>query len=300
MNYRYLRAFEVGRNPSSVKYEMHVRFRSLKNGPVVRNRLRLPHPVKTDLKICVIAPPDSKAAEDARAAGASLVGEDAVFDQIREGIIDFDRCICHIDSLQKLNKSGLGRVLGPRGLMPSTKAGTVVSQIGSTVRDMVGASEYRERMGVVRVAIGQLGFTPTQMQTNIKIFMDMIKKDTAQMSDRINKEIHEVVSPICSDDDARKLTFHTGTQFYQWPRVHAERRVQRSRLDRPRAVVRSFVNVYLAVQKLYHITVCFATIKRLRYAGYRAPILPIDFLRQGYGFNDLSTLTASADSSISA
>lgn len=191
---RYIRAFEVGRNPSSSKYEMHVRLRTLKNGPVVRNRIRLPHAVKTDLRICVICPPDSKAADEARQAGATLVGEETVFEQVREGIIEFERCICHTDSLQKLNKTGLGRILGPRGLMPSTKTGTVVSQVGPAVRNMVGASEYRERMGVVRMAVGQLGFTPEEMQANVKAFMDAIKKDIAQMSDRITKEIHEVVS----------------------------------------------------------------------------------------------------------
>ncbi|KAF2021115.1 ribosomal protein L1 [Aaosphaeria arxii CBS 175.79] len=190
---QYIRAFEVGRNPASSKYEMHVRLRTLKNGPVIRNRLRLPHPVKTDVRICVIAPPGSKAAEEARAAGAVLVGEDEVFNQIKEGIVEFERCICHIDSLAKLNKAGLGRVLGPKGLMPSTKTGTVVNNVGVTVRNMVGASEYRERMGVIRMAVGQLAFTPEEMQKNVKAFMDTLKKDIAQMQDRISKEIHEVV-----------------------------------------------------------------------------------------------------------
>jgi large subunit ribosomal protein L1 len=149
------------------------------------------------LKICVIAAPGSKAAAEATAAGATLVGEDEIFNQVKEGIVDFDRCICHTDSLQKLNKAGLGRVLGPRGLMPSAKTGTVVNQIGATVRNMVGGSEYRERVGVVRMAIGQLGFSPEQMQNNITAFMDAVKKDMGQMSDRITKEIHEVVSCVC-------------------------------------------------------------------------------------------------------
>jgi large subunit ribosomal protein L1 len=191
---QYIRAFEVGRNPSSSKYEVAVKLRTLKNGPVVRNRLRLPHPVKTDIRICVIAAPDSKAAAEARSAGASLVGEDDIFAQIKEGIIDFDRCLCHSDSLAKLNKAGLGRVLGPKGLMPSTKTGTVVTSVGAAVRNMVGGSEYRERLGVIRMAVGQLGFTPDEMQRNVKAFMDALKKDIAQMSDRISKEIHEVVS----------------------------------------------------------------------------------------------------------
>jgi len=160
----------------------------------VRNRLRLPHPVKTDIRICVFAPPDSKAAADARAAGAILVGEDEIFAQIKDGVIEFDRCICHVDSLQKMNKAALGRLLGPKGLMPSTKTGTVVTQVADSVKNMVGASEYREREGVIRLAIGQLGFTPEEMQVNVKSFLDALKKDLAQMSDRITKEIHEVVS----------------------------------------------------------------------------------------------------------
>jgi len=122
-----------------------------------------------------------------------LVGEDEVFDMIKDGKIEFERCICHIDSLQKLNKAALGRILGPRGLMPSTKMGTVVKDVETTVRDMIGGSEYRERLGVIRMAIGQLGFSPEEMQKNIKAFMEQVKKDIAQMSDRISKDVHEVV-----------------------------------------------------------------------------------------------------------
>lgn len=191
---RYIRAFEVGRNPSSSKYEVHIRLRSLKNGPAVRNRLRLPHTVKTDLRICVICPADSKMGQEARAAGATLVGEDEIFTQIMSGNIEFDRCICHIDSLSKMNKAGLGRLLGPKGLMPSTKTGTVVTNVGPVVRNMVGGSEYRERLGVVRMAVGQLGFTPTEMQENIKAFITALKKDMANLKGGLVKEIHEVVS----------------------------------------------------------------------------------------------------------
>lgn len=190
---RYIRAFEVGRPPTSSKYELHLKLKSLKNGPVIRNRMRLPHPVKTDIRICVICPPDSKYAEAARAAGAFLVGEEEIFEAVKEGRIEFDRCICQNDSLAKMNKAGLGRVLGPRGLMPSTKTGTVVRDPASVVKELVGGSEYRERMGVVRLAIGQLGFTPEEVQRNIKAFMDAVKKDMAQLSDKISKEVAEVV-----------------------------------------------------------------------------------------------------------
>lgn len=170
-----------------------MKLKSLKNGPVIRNRLRLPHPVKTDLRICVICPPESKHAEDARAAGATLVGEDEIFDAVKAGRIEFDRCLCQVDSLQKLNKAGLGRVLGPRNLMPSAKTGTVIKDPAVAVKEMVGAAEYRERLGVVRLAVGQLGFTPEEMQRNVKAFIEAVKKDMAQLSDKISKEVAEVV-----------------------------------------------------------------------------------------------------------
>ena len=194
--YSYIRAFEVGQGPTSAKYDLAVRFRTLKNGPTVRNRLRLPHPVNTSLRIAVICPPDSSAAASAKKAGATLVGEDIIFDAVKEGRVEFDRCICHPDSTQKMQKAGLGKILGPRGLMPSTKLGTVVKDVAATVRNMAGGSEYREKLGVVRMAIGQLGFTPEEMQKNVKTFMEEIKRDLAALSDRVNKEIHEVVGTL--------------------------------------------------------------------------------------------------------
>ena len=115
---------------------------------------------------------------------------------MKEGRIEFERCICHVDSAQKLNKANLGRILGPKGLMPSAKTGTITKDIAGTVKDLVGGSEYREKLGVIRCAVGQLGFTPEEMQRNVKAFMGGVKKDLAVLSDRINKEIHEVVSPF--------------------------------------------------------------------------------------------------------
>lgn len=192
-HFRYIRAFEVGRPPTSSKYEVHLKLKTKKDGPIVRNQIRLPHSVKTNIRICVICPPDSPAAESARRAGAVLVGEENVFEAVQAGKIDFDRCLCHPESLAKMNKAGLGRILGPRGLMPSPKLGTVVDSVGPAVRNMLGGSVYRERSGVVRIAVGQLGFTPEEMRTNIRAFMDQVKKDIAGLSDQIPKDIAEVV-----------------------------------------------------------------------------------------------------------
>lgn len=190
---RYIKAAEVGRPPTSAKYELHVKLNTLRNAPVVRGQLRLPHPVKTDRRICVIAAPGSRAAQAAAAEGAVIVGEDTVFAAVKEGRIEFDTCICHTDSADKLNKAGLGRVLGPRGLMPSNKNGTIVKDVTLAVRNLVGGSIYRERMGVIRLAVGQLGFSPEELQNNIMAFMRIMKKQLSEMSDRVNKDIYEIV-----------------------------------------------------------------------------------------------------------
>lgn len=190
---RYLRAFEVGRDRASAKYEVHIRLKTKKDGPVIRNMVRFPHAVKTESRICVIAPPDSKHAKDAIEAGAVLVGEQDVFDQIKKGVIEFDRCICHTSSLEALNKAGVARILGPRGLMPSAKLGTVVDDVGNTVRNLRGGTVYRERDAVIRMAIGQLGFSPEQLRDNLRTVIEQVKKDANQLSDRITKEIYEVV-----------------------------------------------------------------------------------------------------------
>lgn len=147
------------------------------------------------MRICVIAPPDSKAAAEAKAAGAALVGEEDIFKQIQEGaegILDYDRYVCHTDSMQKMQKA-VGRILGPKRLMPSTRTGTVVGNVGQTVRNMVGAVEYRERNAVVQIPIGQLGHSPDAVSANIKAFFALLKKDAAKLEERTNKEIHEVV-----------------------------------------------------------------------------------------------------------
>ncbi|RKF71925.1 50S ribosomal protein L1 [Golovinomyces cichoracearum] len=190
---RYLQAAEVGQQPKVVKYELAVKLSSLKNGPVVRNRLRLPHPVRTDTRISVICPPESKYAAEAREAGAVLVGEENIFQAVKDGKIEFDRLICQSESLEKMNKAQLGKILGPKGMMPSAKMGTVVKNPAELIRDMIGAVEYREKLGVVRLAIGQLAHSPMELQSNIKAFMTAIKHDMAQIAEKANKTIAEVV-----------------------------------------------------------------------------------------------------------
>ncbi|KAH0613961.1 uncharacterized protein H6S33_005847 [Morchella sextelata] len=187
---RYIRAAEVGHDLVRTKYELAVKLKTPKNGPQLRDRVRLPTPVKTDTRICVIA--EGKVAQDALKAGATMAGTDEVFDLIRNGTFDFDLCLCHDKAFQALVKSKVARILGPRGLMPSAKMGTVVKSPTAAISELVGKASYRERLGVVRMPIGQLAFTEQQLQENIKAFMVQLKKDIAGVT-QVSKSIAEVV-----------------------------------------------------------------------------------------------------------
>jgi large subunit ribosomal protein L1 len=121
------------------------------------------------------------------------VGTDDVFEAVRQGRIEFDRCIAHEDCMAELQRAGVARILGPRRLMPSVKDKTVTRDVAGAVRDLTAASEYRERYGVVRLAVGKLGFTPEQVRDNVKAFTDSVKRDIGALSDQIGKDIAEVV-----------------------------------------------------------------------------------------------------------
>ncbi|KAK1779885.1 ribosomal protein L1-like protein [Copromyces sp. CBS 386.78] len=190
---RYLRAAEVGQPPLTVKYEVHVKLRTKKGGPVVRDRVRLPTPVKTDTRIAVICPEGSELQEEAKRLGAVLAGEETVFEAIRSGNFLFNKLLCHTESEGALRKANVGKLLGPKGLMPSGKTKTITNNLEATFRDMIGMDEYRERDGVVRMAVGQLGFTPKQLAENIRAFMAKIKSDISKMDDSTPKLLEEVV-----------------------------------------------------------------------------------------------------------
>lgn len=189
----YLRAVEVGRPPDSIKYDIAVKLKTLKNGPVVKNRVRLPHPFGSDVRIAVICKDDGPTAAAALEAGAVMAGEETLLAPIKEGKILFTHLLCHDESAKALQEAGVGRILGPKGLMPNTKNGTITSRIAVMVREMLGAEEYKEKMGVVRMGIGPLNFTPEMISANIKAVMASIKQDLAKIDHQFAKQVEEVV-----------------------------------------------------------------------------------------------------------
>ncbi|KAI0143420.1 50S ribosomal protein L1 [Xylariaceae sp. FL1272] len=192
---RYLRASEVGQPPASATYELALKIRTIKNGPVIRGRIRLPYPVKNDAQIAVICKEDSPAMQEARAQGAVAFGEESLFELIRstKGPLPFNRLICHSDSEPALKKANLGRILGPKGLMPSVKTNTITRSIPAMMHDMVGAENYRERIGAIRMPIGNIQFTPKQLADNIKALIAHVKGNITVLEDRCRKDLVEVV-----------------------------------------------------------------------------------------------------------
>jgi large subunit ribosomal protein L1 len=139
--------------------------------------------------VCVICPPDGEIGQEAISAGATIVGTETVFEDIRNGRIKFDRLIAHEDYLASLMKSGIARILGPLHLMPSAKSQTVTKDVASAVQRMRGSTKYAEDKGVVRMPIGKMELTPEQLSDNIKILMETVKKDM----EKFGKEVLEVV-----------------------------------------------------------------------------------------------------------
>ena len=140
----------------------------------VRGVVNLPSGTGRDVRVAVFAK-DAKAAE-ATAAGADIVGAEDLFERISGGFMAFDRVIATPDMMALVGR--LGKVLGPRGLMPNPRVGTVTPNVGQAVKDAKGgAVEFRaEKSGIVHAGIGKASFTEDALVANIKAMMDALNK----------------------------------------------------------------------------------------------------------------------------
>jgi large subunit ribosomal protein L1 len=139
---------------------------------IVRGSIVLPHGIGKQLRVVVFA--KGAQAEAAKAAGADEVGEEDLAQKIMGGWMDFDACIASPDMMKVV--SPLGRVLGPRGLMPSPRAGTVTPDVAKTVAEYkAGKVEFRnDKAGNVHAPIGKLSFDAEKLAENAKAFVDRI------------------------------------------------------------------------------------------------------------------------------
>ena len=140
----------------------------------VRGVVNLPSGTGKDVRVAVFA--KDKKAEEALAAGAEVVGAEDLVEKIQGGFMDFDRVIASPDMMALVGR--LGKVLGPRGLMPNPKVGTVTPNVAQAVKDAKGgAVEFRvEKAGIVHVGVGKVSFTVEQLETNVKALVDALVK----------------------------------------------------------------------------------------------------------------------------
>jgi large subunit ribosomal protein L1 len=141
---------------------------------MIRGTVALPSGTGKDVRVAVFAAGD--AAAEARAAGADLVGADDLAAQVEGGMLDFDVAIATPDLMPMVGK--LGRTLGPRGLMPNPKTGTVTNEVGKAVGEFKGGKvEYRtDRYGNVHVPIGKASFSPDALASNFRAVLDELQR----------------------------------------------------------------------------------------------------------------------------
>jgi large subunit ribosomal protein L1 len=141
---------------------------------MVRGVCQLPNGTGRTVRVAVFA--RGAKADEAKAAGADIVGAEDLVDIVQGGTIDFDRCIATPDMMPLVGR--LGKVLGPRGLMPNPKVGTVTQDVAGAVRDAKGgAVEFRvEKAGIVQAGVGKASFGEQQLVENIRAFADAVQK----------------------------------------------------------------------------------------------------------------------------
>jgi large subunit ribosomal protein L1 len=158
----------------SVELAMRLGVDPRKADQIVRGTVALPSGTGKDVRVAVFATGD--AAAEARAAGADHVGGEELATEVEGGMLDFDIAISTPDLMPLVGK--LGRVLGPRGLMPNPKTGTVTTEVGKAVGEFKGGKvEYRtDRYGNVHVPIGKLSFSTEALQANFHAVVDEVQR----------------------------------------------------------------------------------------------------------------------------
>ncbi len=159
---------------ASVDIAMRLGVDPRKANQMVRGVVTLPHGTGKNVKVLVLCTPDKEA--EATEAGAEFVGLDDYIEKIKGGWTDIDVIICTPSVMAKIG--AIGRILGPRGLMPNPKTGTVTMEIGKAVKEVkAGKIDFKvDKQGIVHAAIGKVSFDPEKIQENAMEFINTVLK----------------------------------------------------------------------------------------------------------------------------
>lgn len=147
---------------------------------IVRGTVTLPHGIGKTRKVAVITKGEKQS--EAKEAGADLVGGDDLIEDISKGAIDFDILVATPDIMKDLSK--VAKILGPKGLMPNPKAGTVTFEVGNTVKELKkGRVEYKnDSYGIIHCAVGKVSFDKEKLAENIKTLFEAVSKSKPSAS----------------------------------------------------------------------------------------------------------------------
>src|SRR6266850_6174309 len=173
-------AIELIKSRASAKFDetveiaMNLNLDPRKQDQNLRGTVMLPHGTGKSVRVGVFARGDK--AKEAESAGADVVGAEDLVEKIQGGQIDFDRCIATPDMMPLVGR--LGKVLGPRGMMPNPKIGTVTMDVANAVKGAKGGSvEFRvEKAGIVQAGIGKASFSEEKLVENVKALADAVAK----------------------------------------------------------------------------------------------------------------------------
>ena len=159
---------------ASVDIDVRLGVDPRKANQMVRGVVSLPNGTGKEVRVLALCTPDAEA--EAKAAGADYVGLDEYIEKIKGGWTDVDVIITMPSIMGKIG--ALGRVLGPRGLMPNPKSGTVTNEVGKAVREVKqGKIDFKvDKFGIVHTSVGKVSFTPQQITENAKVFIDTLIK----------------------------------------------------------------------------------------------------------------------------
>ena len=157
---------------ASVDIDIRLGVDPRKANQMVRGTVSLPHGIGKEVRVLALCTPDKEA--EAQAAGADYVGLDEYINKIKSGWTDIDVIITMPSVMGKIG--ALGRVLGPRGLMPNPKSGTVTNDVGAAIKEVkAGKIDFKvDKAGIIHTSVGKISFDPKQIRENAKEFIDTV------------------------------------------------------------------------------------------------------------------------------